>query len=201
MKISELLFRVWFQPVLGMFLRAEEGMAKQAAATAAATGAGYGSTAAGERTAIEPFYRREMQAEHVYDPTQINELLTAAGAGTGAATGATEAALKRQQATTGNAAGAAKTLQEMQRDRMKAAAGTSEQIAGQDVQGALEKRQAGAAGMSGLYGENVKAQLEAMGQVAQDIQAATAASKSGWLQNAEGVVNTAANAAKAFKPI
>jgi hypothetical protein len=139
-----------------------------------------------------------MQAEHAYDPTQLNELLTAAGAGTGATTGAMQSAMERQAATTGNAAGATKSLQELARDRMKANAGVSENIAGQDVQGALNLRQQGLAGEQGLYGENLKGQLEAMGQVAPDVQAETAASKTGWLQNAEQLATTGANIASKF---
>lgn len=54
--------------------------------------------------------------------------------------------------------------------------------------------------MSGLYGENLKGQLDAMGQVSGDINAATNASKSGWLQNVEGVAKTAAGIAKMFAP-
>src|SRR5665213_1451532 len=151
MKISKLLFKTFIQPHLGMFLRAEEGMAKTAAGTAATVGAGLGQTAAGERSVVQPFYQQEMQAEHVYDPTQINEMLTAAGAGTGAAEGAAEGGLERTAASSGNAAGMVKSEQQMARDRMKTGAGVSEGIAGQDVQGALNLRQSGAAGMSGLY--------------------------------------------------
>jgi hypothetical protein len=200
MKISEMFFRMYIQPVLGCFLRAEEGMAKNAAKTAANVGDNLGSVAASERGVLQPFYQREMSAEHMFDPSQINEMLTAAGAGTGATTGALESAMQRQAATTGNASGATKGLQELARDRMKAASGASTGIAAQDVMGAKQLQQQGAAGMSGLYGENLKGQLDAMGQVSGDINAATNASKSGWLQNVEGVAKTAAGIAKMFAP-
>jgi hypothetical protein len=190
MTIYELMFKVFIQPALGMFLRAEEGAAKTAATTAAGVGANLGTAASGERSAVEPFYKREMTAEHAYDPTQLNEMLTAAGAGTGAAEGAAEGGLEREAAASGNAAGQTKSLQQMARDRMKAGAGVSEGVAAQDVTGALGLRQAGAAGEAGLYGENLKGQLDAMGQVSGDINAATNASQHGWLQNAEGVIKT-----------
>ena len=198
MKITELLFRVFIQPAFGCFLRAEEGMAKNAANTAAATGATLGGEAAGELSSLSPFYSREMQAEHSLDPTQTNEMLTAAGAGIGGATGAAQAGLERQAATTGNAAGQAKSLQELARDKMKAGAGVSEDIASQDVLGAQKLRQEGAAGEAGLYGENLKGQLDAMGQVSGDVNAATNASKTGWLQNAEGVAKDAASIVAMF---
>lgn len=179
--------------------RAAVDAAMGAAREAKDTGARLGGQAGGELAQLSPFYQREMTAEHAFDPTQINELLTAAGAGTGATTGAMESQLERQGATTGNAAGQTKALQELARDRMKANAATSEGVAAQDVLGAQQLRQQGAAGESGLYGENLKGQLQAMGQESQDINAATEASKTGWLQNAEGIVNTAANAASAYK--
>lgn len=183
-----------YSGVVAQCLRAEAGAAMDAEKTAASTAAGLGQAAGEERGQLTPFFQREMQAKHAYDPTQLNELLTAAGAGTGAGAGAAESELQRQAAATGNAAGATKSLQEMARDRMKAGAGVSEGIAGQDVQGALQKQQQGAAGMSGLYGENLKGQLAAMGQEAGDINAATTASQTGWLQNAEKVGGMAASA-------
>jgi hypothetical protein len=176
-------------------LRAEESMAKNAAGTAATTAGTLGSQASGELGQLNPFLSREMHAEHGFDPSQMNEMLTAAGVGTGAAAGTAESALQRQAATTGNASGATKSLQEMERDRMKMGAETSESAAAQDVMGAKQLQQQGAAGMSGLYGENLKGQLSAMGQEAGDINAATEASKTGWVQNVEQGVKTAAEVA------
>jgi len=180
-------------------LRQQVAQATQAAQTAAGVGAGYGAEAGGELGVLSPFYTREMQAKHAFDPSQLNELLTAAGAGAGGVTGAAQGALQRQAASTGNVAGQTKALQELARDRMKAQAGASEGIAGEDVLGAQKLQQEGAAGMQGLYGTNVKAQLEAMGQVAPDVQAATQASKTGWLQQAEQLGTTAADIYKTFK--
>jgi hypothetical protein len=199
MKISEMLYRVYIQPALGCFLRAEEGMAKAAAGTAAGVGAQLGTTAATEGAQLNPFMSREMQAEHMFDPTQLNELLTHAGLGAGAGAGALETSMERQAATTGNAAAGAKSLDELARDRTKAAAGASEGIAAQDVMGAQQLRQEGAGGMMGLYGENLKGQLAAMGQESADINAATNASKTGYLQDIEGLGETGADIAKAYK--
>jgi hypothetical protein len=176
-------------------LRAEEGMGKAAEQNAVATAGNLGQQASGELGQLSPFYSREMHAEHGFDPTQTNEMLTQAGAGAGAGIGAAESALQRQNATTGNAAGATKSLQEMARDRMKTGADVSEGVAAQDVVGAKNLQQQGAAGMSGLYGENLKGQLSAMGQEAGDINAATEASKTGWVQNVEQGVKTAAEVA------
>ena len=190
MKISEMFFRMYIQPALGCFLRKEEGEANAAANTAADVGANLGSVAAGERGVLQPFAQREMSAEHFFDPSQIGELLTHAGLGAGAESGKLESAMQRQAATTGNAAGATKGLQELARDRMKDASATSTGVAAQDVMGAKQLNQQGANLMSGLYGENLKGQLGAMGQEAGDINAGINASQHGWLQNTEGVIKT-----------
>jgi len=199
MTIYEVMFKVFIQPAFGMFLRAEESMAKNAANQAGQVGAGLGQVAGSERSFLDPMFRREATAEHAYDPTQLNELLTAAGAGTGAAAGAAQTEMERNAAHSGNPSAVTSGLQQLARDRMKANAGASEGIAAQDVMGAQQLRQQGLAGESGLYGENLKGQLAAMGQQAEDINAATNASKTGWLQNAEGVINTGANVATAYK--
>jgi hypothetical protein len=100
--------------------------------------------------------------------------------------------MARTAATTGNASAATKSQQELARDKMKADAGVSEGIAAQDVLGAKTLNQEGAQGMQGLYGENLKGQLSAMGQEAGDINAATEASKAGWLQNVNATGKVAA---------
>jgi hypothetical protein len=170
-------------------------MAKTAANNAGQVAGGLGQVAGSERSFLDPMYRREATAEHSLDPTQTGELLTAAGAGIGAATGAADTQMARQAATTGNPSAIAKGQEELARDRMKTSAGVSEGVAAQDVTGALQLRQQGLAGEQGLYGENLHGQLAAMGQQAEDINAATNASKTGWLQNAEGLAKTGADVA------
>src|ERR1035437_5925157 len=76
-----------YSGVVAQCLRAEEGAAKNAAGTAATTAAGLGADASGELGQLSPFYSREMHAEHGFDPTQTNEMLTAAGLGAGAEAG------------------------------------------------------------------------------------------------------------------
>ena len=175
-------------------LRAEQGAADAAEASARDTGAKLGTSAAGELGQLNPFMSREMHAEHLFDPNQMNEMLTHAGLGAGAEAGTLTTAMQRQNAVTGNAAGGTKALQELGRDRMKADAGVSEGVAAQDVMGAKQLQQQGAQGMSGLYGENLKGQLDAMGQVSGDINAAVNANKTGYLQQQEDISNTVSNA-------
>ena len=169
-----------------------------AANTAAAQGAAgqYGSTAAGEGAQLNPFFTQEMRAQHAYTPGQTNELLTAAESGAGAATGAEQSALINNAARTGNSTAVTKSLDEMARDKAKAAAGASEGIAAANVTGAKQLNQEGAAGMQGLYGVNTGAQLNAMKQANADVQTQQELNP-GWLKGVEGIVDTVSNAASA----
>jgi hypothetical protein len=177
----------------------EQGAAKNAK-EAGATAAGYGSSAAADSAAVTPFLNQELKAKHGFDPNQINEMLTAAGAGTGAAQGAIEGQANLEAARTRNASGFTKTLDEAARQRMKTAAGTSEGVAAEDVMGAKQLNQAGAEGLTGLYGTNVGAQLKAMGQQNEDLNTQLNAGKSGWAQNAMAAANTAANVMSSVCP-
>ena len=151
-------------PMLG----AMQGQAAQAGQVAG----GFGSQAGTESAQLNPFLSQEMKAKHSLDPNQQNELLTASEAGAGGALGSLGAGIQNNAARTGNATGVGKTLDEMARDRSKAAAGASEGIAAQDVLGAQKLNQEGAAGMQGLYSTNTAGQLNAMKQQGQDISAA-----------------------------
>ena len=113
-----------------------------------------------------------MRAQHGLTPGQQNEMLTASEAGAGGALGGLGAGIQNNAARTNNSTGVGKTLDEMARDRSKAAAGASENIAAQDVLGAKQMNQQGAAGMQGLYNTNVGGQLSAMKQQGSDLSAA-----------------------------
>jgi hypothetical protein len=137
--------------------------ASQLAKTSKGVATGYGADAADTGAQLTPFFQREMTAEHEFDPTQEGELLTSAEAPIGAVTGTEEAELQGNAARTHNATGLTKSLDEAARDRMKADATAGEGIASQDVLGAQQLRQEGAAGEMGLHGEDINAQLGAMG--------------------------------------
>lgn len=175
-----------------------QGQDKSMANTAGQVAGQAGSQAASDESQLTPFASQEMHATHSMDPTQINELLTSAGAGIGAAEGATEGAAQRQSARTGNASGFAKDLDQAARDRMKTGAGVSEGVAAQDIEGAQKLRQEGAGLMGDLFKTDTSKQLQAMGQEAQDVQDEVKAGQSGWLQNALAVANTAS---KFIKPV
>lgn len=123
----------------------------------------YGANATTLNAALTPFALGEMNAQHSLNPNDINELLTYGGAGAGAAAGAAQSEATNLAARTGNATTLTKTLDEMARDREKQAAGISEGVAAQDITGAQKLRQEGANLAQGLYGTDVKGQLDAMG--------------------------------------
>ena len=132
----------------------------------------FGSQAGTIGAQLNPFLTQEIKAQHGLTPGQQNEELTASLAGSGGALGGLGASIQNNAARTNNSTGVGKTLDEMARDRSKAAAGASENIAASDVMGAKQMNQQGAAGMQGLYGTNVSGQLNAMKQQGQDISAA-----------------------------
>ena len=198
--MMKMILALMFQGVFPCFigLGGSQFSGEAAANTKAAQGAAgqYGTNAATEGAQLNPFFTQEMNAQHLYNPNQQDEMLTAAESGAGAATGAEQSALINNATRTGNATSVTKSLDEMARDKAKAAAGASEGIAAQDVMGAKALNQQGAAGMQGLYGVNTGAQLNAMKQANADVQTQQELNP-GWLKGVEGIVNTGANAASA----
>ena len=148
------------------------GAMKNQANQAGTVAGQFGSQAGTEGAQLNPFLTQEMKAQHGLTPGQQNEMLTASEAGAGGALGGLGAGIQNNAARTNNSTGVGKTLDEMARDRSKAAAGASENIAAQDVLGAKQMNQQGAAGMQGLYNTNVGGQLSAMKQQGSDLSAA-----------------------------
>jgi len=175
--------------------RAAQSADKTNAATAGQLGSTLGAGASTEHSTLSPFYTNEMKAEHSLDPSQTGELLTAAEAGSGGATGALTGQAQLEAARTRNPSGFTKALDEASRDQSKTMAGTSEGVAAEDIMGAQKLRQEGAAGEQGLYGEDLKGQLAAMGQQTADVSAGVDAGKSGWLQNMDQTISALGSAA------
>jgi hypothetical protein len=176
----------------GQFLGQAQGLENAASQTAGQ----FGTNAATQGSMLQPFFAQEMRAKHAYDPTQVNEMLTSAEGGAGGAFGGAEGEIEANAARTGNATTLAKTLDEMARNRGKAAAGASEGIAAQDVMGAKQLNQEGAAGMQGLYGTNVGAQLGAMKQAASDVQLENEMKPATWLSQLDQMAKFGGDIAK-----
>jgi hypothetical protein len=198
--ILALLFQGIFPTFLGLGGGQYNAQAKanEAQATGLANQLGTAQTAEGQK--LNPFFTNEMNATHEFDPSQTNELLTAAEAGSGGAFGGAEGEMKANAARTGNATSLTKSLDEMARNRGKAAAGASEGIAAQDVTGAKELNQRGAAGMQGLYGTNVSGQLGAMKQANEDVSTEQATQGKDWASQLTSLANLGGSIAGAICP-
>jgi hypothetical protein len=198
--MMKMILALLFQSVIPMYLglgASPTSGAFKTLANADSTAAGqFGGQAGAEGAQLNPFFSQEMRAQHGFTPGQTNELLTSAEGGAGGAFGGAEGVMDANAARTGNATTLTKSLDEMARDKAKVAAGASEGIAAQDVTGAKMLNQEGAAGMQGLYGTNVKGQLDAMGQQNQALKDETAAIGPGFLQKTIGDISELAKGAK-----
>lgn len=200
--MMRIILALLFQGVMPMFLGLAGGQynstAKSNEAAAQDAASGFGSQAATENAQLNPFFTQEMRATHGYTPGQENEMLTAAESGAGAAFGGAGAEAERNAARTGNATAVTKSLDEMAREKAKSAAGASEGIAAQDVAGAKQENQEGAAGMQGLYGTNVNAQLGAMKQANADVSTEQATKGANWLTQLNQLNSLGGGIAKDF---
>jgi hypothetical protein len=203
--MMRMILALLFQGVIPMFLGLGGGQynaqARGNEAAASGLAGSLGSTAATEGATLNPFFAQEMRAKHSMDPTQSNELLTAAEAGSGGTFGGVEGQMKANAARTGNATTLNKDLAQLARDKGKADASASEGIAAQDVAGAKALNQQGAAGMQGLYGTNISGQLGAMKQANEDVSTEQATQGADWLSQLTRLGNFGSSMMKNFMPV
>jgi len=171
-------------------MRSAVGQAGSAATTAANTGAGLGASASGISSTLTPFLTSELEHPQGYSQQDTSSMLSAAEGGAGGATAGIAGAANKMAATSRNAGGFQAVLDDAARQRAKASAGASESIAGQNANLKQEEQQDASKQLQGMYGTDTSGMLDATGQEANDINAEVNASKSGWLQNAEGLLGT-----------
>lgn len=145
----------------------------------------------GEGQAIQanllPFLRGEMTASHAFTPTQLNEMLTAAGAGSGGAASSLAGEGELAAARTGNSAGAGALMDKIARAKTQGLAKANEGIAASDVDQTLKLHQAGASGLEGLYGADTGDAMKAAGLQQEAIKNQMEASTTGgWMRNILG---------------
>lgn len=163
-------------------MRDAQQAAANAANTAATTAGTYGGLAGGIGANVVPFLTRQMTNPQGYSQRDIGAQLTNALAGAGGATSALTGAAGKMAVNTRNPMGFSAALDAAARQRDKAAAGAGENIAARNADVKLKQQQEAVQGLSGLYGMDVRAQLESQGQVAPDINSWMNASKYGWIQ-------------------
>jgi hypothetical protein len=171
------------------FDRAAQAQASNAAQTAGDVGDTEFQQSQAEKGLVVPRLTEWMNAEHLYGPDALNQLLTAAGAGTGGATGALTAEAALQGARTRNTGMLSPEYDALARGKQQSMASASEKIASQDVTGAVARQQDSAKQLGGMADASTEAALKAMGIQTQDINAEIEAGKSGWFQNMTGLIS------------
>lgn len=155
-------------------------VAKDAANTAANTGAGYGNDASAVNAQLMPFLTRELNSPQGYTQQQTGSMLNQAEAGAGGATAGLNTEANLASARNRNSGGFSGALDEAARDKGKTLSGISSGIAAQDANLQQQHQQAAASGLSNMYGQDTGAQLKAMGLVAPDVNASANANSAPW---------------------
>ena len=181
-------------------MRDAQAQAQQAGTTAATTAGNYGAQAGGIGASLVPQLTRQMDNPQGYSQRDVGAQLTAGLAGAGGATAGLTGAAQKMGADTRNPMGFSSALDAAAMQRDKAAAGVGERVASNNADVKLKQQQEAEQGLSGLYGMDTRAQTENAGQVAPDINAQVNAGKSGWLQNGEGMLDTAGGIFKDLYP-
>lgn len=177
-------------------MRSAVGQAGKATDVAANTGSQLGAEAQGVNANLTPFLTSELQHPQGFGQQDTSAMLSAAEGGAGGATSGLTGLAMEQAASSRNAGGFQAALDDAARQRTKAEAGASENIAGQNAQLKQQQMQDAARGMQGMYGADTSGMLDATGQISRDVGAGVEANNSGWLQNSMNVIKTLTGAAK-----
>lgn len=170
--------------------RGPQQAAMNAAKTAGSTGANYGTSATGISDTLVPQLQAEATGDIGYTPQQQNNMLVAGEQGAGGANAGVVGRAGLLAGRTRNSAATSGILDEAARDKTRQMSTNALDVANRSADLA-QKKQAGAQSeLSGLYGTDVSAQLRAMGLMPEDVNAASEAGKSGWLQNTLGTIAT-----------
>lgn len=153
------------------------------------TAAGYGSGAASISSVLTPFLTRELNNPGGISQQDQTAMLSATEGGAGGLAGGLATKADERAGATGNASGVTSALDDIARQRMKAAAGGAESIAGQNAETKLNQQQEGAEGLSKLYGTDVGAQLNALGVQNNAINSEVNAGSHGWFQNLTNMIS------------
>lgn len=176
--------------------RAIANSAKQNASTAGSTAGQFGAQGQQIGSSIIPGLERDANTPTGYTAQQKENMLTSGAEGTGGADAAARGTAALTATRTGNAGGFADALQNVARSRMQANAANSRGVQQSDADLAQSKQQSARQALQGLYGVDTSNQLKSMGLQNDDLNSELKAKQQGWLQNTEGVIDTAANVAK-----
>jgi len=186
--VSDRFYETDFVP-----MRADRKAQQQAGSnvTAANTAAGTAQSEAGtERGTLLPMLQREATGTQGLTPTQRNQYMVSSQEALGGTNAGLTGEANLATARTRNAGGFASALDEAARQKARAAATTTQNVNNISTQLAQERQRQALQQLQGLYGTDTSAGLQAMGLSNQALNEELAAGRQGWLQNAEGVLNT-----------
>jgi hypothetical protein len=166
--------------------------------TATGNATQYGDQASGINGQLTPFLEQRLNNPQGYSQQDLGAMLANTLGSSGGATSGITGQANSTAARTRNDAGFGSALDAAARSRTQANAGAAEGIASNDAGVKLQQQSDAAKMLQGMYGTDVGAQQDAMNQQIGATNAATDASKTGWLQNAEGVTNSLSNAYSAY---
>lgn len=170
--------------------RAAQSQANNLANTDSSNAGTLNSEAQGTYSTLNPFLQNELRSPQGYSQQALTAMLGADQAGAGGATAGLTGQANLQAARTRNASGFSSALDAAARSRQQASAQGSEQIAGDNAKLQEQQQQNAASGLQGLYGTNSDAAMKALGLQDQAINTSLDASKTGWLQNTEGLLTS-----------
>lgn len=177
--------------------RSMQNRAGQAATTAGNVGSTEGANANTERGAILPGLIQEATHPTGYTPTQKNQQLVAGEQGAGGANAGLTGEAMLHMARTRNAGGYGAALDEAARQKQNTLSQNALNVENKSSDLAQKKQQFAQGELGNLYGMDTNAMLKAYGLVPEDINAGVNAGKSGWLQDANSIIQTLSGASKA----
>lgn len=183
----------------GLCVLADRALQKQgtnAATGASSTAGSYGTQAGTIAGTLVPQLTRMATNPAGLNPTDLNQLSVAnqQAAGGAAASNANQAQLRATRSN--NVGSLSSVLDSNARNKMATLADAANKTQVYNSNLKNEQQQSALKGLQGIYGTDVGAQIGSQGQVANDINAATNAGKSGWLQNTLGTISTITGGAK-----
>lgn len=179
-------------------MRDAANAAMNAAGTASTTAGQYNSTAGGIGANLVPFLTRQMTNPQGMSQRDIGAQMTSQLAGTGGATSGLTGAAGKMATVGRNPMGFSAALDAAARTADKLNAGAGERVAANNANVKLQQQNEAANQLGNLYGTSGKLGVELQGQVAPDVNADVNASKTGWLQNAEGIGGMLAGGTDAY---
>jgi hypothetical protein len=199
---GELLFHDGQYEIESVPMLFDRGAVKQAKTQGQQAGVVAGKAGAEadvERSAVIPGIIQSAQHPQGFTPQEQNAQLVAQQEGVGGANAAVTGEGRLAALRSRTAGGFAPALAEAARSKGRTLATGGLEIANQNAMLKQRQQEQARQQLLGLYGADTSSMFKGMGLQAEDLQNQLAAGRQGWLQNAEGLANTAAGVAKSFR--